>query len=67
MDWTQFVLMIFTYVGLFVWNRTESRADMRHMDAKLEANRNLVSAIHDEMRDFHTRLILLEKVKKKGE
>jgi hypothetical protein len=46
---------------LFLWNRSESRADIRHMDAKLESTRELVRAIHDEMRDFHNRLYDLEK------
>jgi hypothetical protein len=45
---------------LFIWNRSESRADIRHMDAKLEiyiqAIRQDVKAIHDEMKDFHVRL-----------
>jgi len=43
-------------IPLFLWNRAESRADMRHMDAKLESNRDLVRAIYDEVKDFHGRL-----------
>ena len=43
-------------VPLFLWNRSESRADIRHMDAKLESNRELVRAIYDEVKDFHNRL-----------
>jgi hypothetical protein len=46
---------------LFIWVRTEARADTRHMDAKLEANRELVRAIHDEIKDFHIRLCDIEK------
>lgn len=49
---------------MFFWNRSESRADIRHMDAKLESNRNLIQAIHDEMKDFHTRLIRIEESRK---
>lgn len=48
MDWTQFAVMFITFVGLFIWNRTESRADARHIDAKLESNRNLSMQIHKE-------------------
>lgn len=50
MDWIQFAIMFITFVGLFIWNRTENRSDMRHMDAKLESNRNLSLAIHQETR-----------------
>lgn len=70
MDWMQFTLflvaiigMFLTIVGMFVWNRTESRTDIRHMDAKLESTRELVRAIHDEMKDFHARLIAIEKTR----
>ena len=52
---------------LFLWVRSESRADMRHTDAKLESTRELVSAIHDEVRDFHSRLCAIEERNKKGE
>jgi len=51
-------------IPLFLWNRAESRADIRHMDAKLESNRQLVSAIHLEMRDFHSKLCDIEKGRK---
>lgn len=50
-------------IPLFLWNRAESRADSRHMDAKLESNRELVRAIYDEMKDFHNRLLDIEKRK----
>lgn len=58
MHWIQFIIFIGSTVGLFFWNRSEGRSDMRHMDAKLESTRELVRAIHDDMRDFHTRLAL---------
>ena len=50
---------------LFLWNRSESRADIRHMDAKLESTRELVRAIHDEMKDFHNRLCIIEERNRK--
>lgn len=52
-------------IPLFLWNRSESRADIRHMDAKLESTRELVRAIHDEMKDFHARLCAIEERNKK--
>ena len=61
MDWVQFAVFIGSTVGLFFWNRTESRADIRHMDTKLESTRELVRAIHDEMKDFHIRLCSIEE------
>jgi hypothetical protein len=65
MDWVQFGLMFVTFVGLFIWNRTENRSDMRHMDSKLESNRNLIIAFHEaikeEMKDFHGRLCAIEE------
>jgi len=75
MDWTQFVIFFISVFGLFIWNRTESRNDIRHMDEKLEANRELVREIHNEsktmltaiqleMKDFHYRLLEIERSKK---
>ncbi len=48
-------------VPLFLWNRSESRSDIRHLDDRLESNRELVREIHLEMKDFHNRLYNLEK------
>lgn len=52
MEWTQFVIFFIGVFTLFVWNRTESRTDNRHMDSKLEAIRNLVDAIREESIEF---------------
>ena len=76
MDWVQFTIMVIAFIGLFTWNRSESRSDWRHMDAKLESTRELVRAIHDETKsfqlammteskDFHSRLCIIEERKKK--
>lgn len=64
MDWIQFIIFAGGIFGCFFWNRSEARADTRHMDIKLESTRELVRAIHDEMKDFHTRLCLIEQNKK---
>lgn len=60
---------------LFLWNRAETRADMRHMDSKLESNRELIREVHNEsksiilamqveMKDFHYKLLDIERNKK---
>jgi hypothetical protein len=65
-----------TVTGLFFWNRSESRADIRWMAEINKANRaeakedirrmeGLLAAIHAEMKDFHGRLCALEE-KSKG-
>lgn len=59
-----FVASIAIVVSLFIWNRSESRADIRHMDTKLESTRELVRAIYDEMKDFHNRLCKIEENRK---
>lgn len=51
-------------IPLFLWNRAESRADSRHTDSRLESTRELVRAIHDEMKDFHYRLCKIEEQRK---
>jgi hypothetical protein len=61
MEWVQFVIFFIGVFGLFVWNRSESRSDIRHMDNKLDANRELINAIHLEMKDFHSRLCIIEE------
>lgn len=50
-------------IPMFLWVRAESRADVRHTEAKLESTRELVRAIHDEMKDFHEKLIKIERNK----
>jgi hypothetical protein len=50
---------------LFLWVRAESRADIRHMDNKIDAIRELTYAIHAEMKDFHNRLCKIESEKNK--
>lgn len=49
MDWIQFIIFIGSTVGLFFWNRSESRTDMRHM-------MTIMDGIQKEMKDFHGKL-----------
>jgi len=76
MEWVQFIIFFIGVFGLFIWNRSESRADIRHMDTKLESNRNLslqihkenqdlIIAIREDIRDFHGRLCSIEEKNKK--
>lgn len=69
MDLTQFAIMLITFTGLFIWNRTESRNDMRRSDSKMESYRAemsmLVRAIHEEIKDFHGRLCAIEERNKR--
>lgn len=58
MDWMQFVIFIGSTVGLFFWNRSESRADMRHI-------LSIIDGIQKEMKDFHGRLCAIEERNKK--
>lgn len=75
MEWFQFIIFFLGVFGLFIWNRTEARADVRHMDHKIDAIRNLVDAIRtesreqingmrQEMTDFHNRLCDIERTRK---
>jgi hypothetical protein len=60
MEWVQFAIFFIGVFGLFIWNRAESRADIRHMDNQLRANSALIreihNEIHSEMKEFHGRL-----------
>lgn len=54
---------------LFLWNRSEARNDIRHMDMKLETNakeiKNEIGLFHQQMleehKDFHGRLCTIEE------
>lgn len=56
--WIQIFALFLANASLIVWFRSESRADWRHMDAKIDAN---LKAIQDEMKDFHGRLCAIEE------
>lgn len=71
MEWTQFIIMLSGIMVLFLWNRAEARADARNMDAKIDLWRNqthtLLTAINQEIKDFHGRLCAIEeRSKNKG-
>lgn len=62
MDWTQIAALILgngaIIVPLFIWNRTESRSDYRHLEAAVSAQ---IEAIRQDIKDFHGRLCTIEE------
>ena len=54
MEWSQFLVLLISFTGLFFWNRSESRSDSRRME-------DLITAIREDMRDFHGRLCAIEE------
>ena len=50
----ELLTVLATIAGLFVWNRAESREDMRHMETQIEA-------IRQDIKDFHGRLCAIEE------
>jgi len=62
MEWAQFLLLIVTIAGLFLWTRSESRKDYLHMATRTEA---ILNAIKDEIKDFHGRLCTIEERRQK--
>lgn len=58
MDWVQFSIffignIVFT-LTLWLWNRSESRTDIRAITTRTDA---LIEAIHNEMKDFHEKYL----------
>jgi hypothetical protein len=62
MEWVQILSLLLANAGLIIWFRAESRSDWRHMDAKFDAH---MTAIREEMKDFHGRLCAIEERNKK--
>jgi hypothetical protein len=62
MDYVQFFGLILTVGGLFIWNRTESRADHRNLENNVMA---MLTGIREEIKDFHGRLCAIEERNKR--
>lgn len=69
MDWTQIAISIAPVatlilgnaafiIPLFLWNRSESRADYRHLETGVNAQ---LTAIQAEIKDFHGKLCAIEE------
>ena len=60
----ELIAVLVTIAGLFIWNRTESRADARHMENLIKSNRDLIDTIHkewmEEAKNYHARLCEIE-------
>jgi hypothetical protein len=53
MDWTQVITIVGSNLALFLWARTESRADYRALEAW---TKDMMATIQAEMKDFHGKL-----------
>ena len=72
MDWLQVLVILLAIwglfgavLGLFFFFFSESREDYRHVETQLDGMRDLIAAIHAEMKDFHGRLCAIEERNKK--
>ena len=59
-----FALMVGVF-GLFLWARSEARHDQQELRENMrkgqEETRQIISAIHEELKDFHGRLCAIEE------
>lgn len=62
MDWIQVLTIIGSNIALFLWARTESRADHRALEAW---TKDMITVIQAEIKDFHGRLCSIEERTKK--
>jgi hypothetical protein len=58
MEWLQVLFLFLANAGLILLFRAESRADWRHMDAKLDA---FMRELQQERKEFHGRLCAIEE------
>lgn len=73
MDWTQVLTIIGSNIAftltLWLWSRSESREDIRAVNALVEAIRADTKAFQEavrvEMKDFHGRLCAIEENRRK--
>ena len=60
----EILILLGAIVGLFIWNRSESRSDIRQMQDRMDANsrqiQELIRSIQMEIKDFHGRLCSIE-------
>jgi hypothetical protein len=65
-DWFQVMVIVFGNaawtVPMWLWARAESRSDHRNLENMVNAQ---LTAIREEMRDFHGRLCAIEERNKK--
>lgn len=60
MDWFQVLVLVFGNaawtIPMWLWARSESRADNRQMLSMMQGIQEQVGAIQQDMKDFHARL-----------
>jgi len=65
MDWIQVLVIVFGNAAwvlpLFLWSRSESRADNRQMLSMMQGIQSQIIAIQQEIKDFHGRLCAIEE------
>jgi len=65
MDWAMVFTIIGTNLALFLWDRTESRADNRELRSEFVNFKTEIRGWHheiqQEMKDFHGRLCSLDE------
>lgn len=72
MEWEQILALIIGNLAiilpLWLWTRSENRADMRQIQETQRNDRNdileLIRSIDKEMKDFHFRLLEIERSRK---
>ena len=68
MQYVELLTILATIVGLFMWNRSESRNDWRMANALSREDwrmaNALIQSIKDEMKDLHGRLCAIEERRK---
>ncbi len=64
MEWTQALTIIGSNIAILLWARREAMQDWRLSEAKIEAYRSdtdrVINEIRKEMREFHTKLCILQ-------
>jgi len=67
MDWTQVLVIFGSNIGLWLWARSESRSDYRHMESNtnaiLQGIRDDMKQFHEEMKGFNCRVCKIEEKK----
>jgi len=68
MEWIQFVIFCVVVAVIWTWQLKDACAEIRRMHSKIDANRELIHAIHKEnvelLKDFHYRLLEIERGRK---
>jgi len=80
MDWIQALAILGGNVTMFLWATKQARTDFLHLDKKLDENRKetlgivkegrqetqaILKAMQDETKEFHGRLLDIERKKTK--